>query len=250
VRHGSTLDGVPRPTGPAARRAVVRLALVAAVGVVVAGSEAAAQEDPPDTTLVASPGELGAPDTTPPPGTAPLVLVPSGCARPALPEVVFTGTLVDRDFRTGRFRIEQVRAGDETPFTVAGLIDVRYGTDVQALELDRAYVVSAGIHPELGVLFSQIRAPAPPFGGDDVVGVEDSDVPCPVLEDPVRTLELDGTSVESGVFTPLFDERSQLLGALLVPLGVAVGAVAALAALRLLLDGMARGVRSLSRRPR
>jgi hypothetical protein len=241
---------VPRPTGPAARRLVAGAALVVAAMATPGSGVARAQDDPPETTLAPAPGEPGAPGATPPPGTSPVVLVPSGCARPALPDVVFTGTLVDRDFRTGRFRVEQVRAGDETAFAVAGLIDVRYGTDVQALEVDRAYVVSAGIHPELGVLFSQIRAPAPPFGGDDVVGVEDSDVPCPVLEDPIRTLELDGTSVESGVFTPLFEERSKLLGAFLVPLGVAVAAVAALAALRLVLDGMARGVRTLSRRTR
>ena len=236
-------------------------ALVVAAAAVLVGAGATAgttraQEDPPATTVPAPastdpgvPADEGG-DGPAPVGTSPVVVVPAGCARPAPPAVVFTGRLVDRDFRTGRFRVETVRAGDPAPYAVGNLIDVRYGNDVRALELGEAYVVAAGIHPDLGVLFSQIREPAPPFGGDDVISVQESDVPCPVLEDPIRTLEPDGTSVESGVLTPLFEDRAGLLGAVVVPLAVAVAAVFALAAVRLLLDGVVRGVRTLGRQRR
>jgi hypothetical protein len=183
-------------------------------------------------------------------GTASLVIVPSGCVSPRPPVLVFDGTLVDRDFRTGRFRINQVRDGDPAPFAADGVIDVRYGNDAQYLELDEEYLVGAGVDPDLGVLVSQIRAPAPPFGGDDVIGAAESDVPCPVLEDPIRTLRPDGSSVESGVLAPFFDERKQLAGAFLIPLGVACAVLAALACLRLLLGAIARGVGSLARQRR
>jgi hypothetical protein len=185
-----------------------------------------------------------------PPGTAPLVIVPSGCVSPPPPDLVFVGTLVDRDFRTGRFRIDQVRDGDPTPFAVDDFVDVRYGNAVQYLELDEEYLVGAGVHEDLGVLVSQIRAPAPPFGGDDVIGAAESDVPCPVLEDPIRTLRPDGTSVESGVLAPFFEERTELAGAFLIPLGVACAVIAALASVRLLIGAIARGVGGLARQRR
>ena len=82
------------------------------------------------------------PDATTP-GTLPLVPVPSACTAPPQPEIVFVGTLVERDFRTGRFEIEQVRAGSEDPFAVGGLIDVRYGLDVEYLDIGTEYLVSA-----------------------------------------------------------------------------------------------------------
>ena len=115
------------------------------------------------------------PDATTP-GTLPLVPVPSACTAPPQPEIVFVGVLVERDFRTGRFEIVQVRAGSEDPFAVGGLIDVRYGLDVEYLDIGTEYLVSARRDPVIGLLASKIRAPAPLLGGDDVVGVAESDV--------------------------------------------------------------------------
>jgi hypothetical protein len=140
---------------------------------------------PGDATLSGGgPTDSVLPATTP--GTLPLVPVPSSCTAPPQPELVFVGTLVERDFRTGRFEIEQVRAGDDTPFSVGGLVDVRYGIDVEYLEIGTAYLVSARRDPVIGLLASKIREPAPLLGGDDVVGVAESDVECPLLEDPIR----------------------------------------------------------------
>jgi hypothetical protein len=181
---------------------------------------------------------------------APLVPVPSACIAPPRPEVVFVGTLVERDFRTGRFEIDQVRAGDESPFAVDGLIDVRYGFDVDYLEIGDQYLVSARRDPVIGLLASKIREPAPLLGGDDVVGVAESDVECPRLEDPIRTFLPDGSSIDSAVLAPLGDHSTQLLGAFLIPIAVAFGIIFVLATLRWGIGGLLRGIGSAVRHTR
>jgi hypothetical protein len=184
------------------------------------------------------------------PGTVPLVPVPSACTAPPQPEIVFVGTLVERDFRTGRFEIEQVRAGTEEPFAIGGLIDVRYGLDVEYLDIGTEYLVSARRDPVIGLLASKIRAPAPLLGGDDVVGVAESDVECPRFEDPIRTFLPDGSTIDSAVLAPLSENKSRLVSAFLIPIGVAFGIVFVLAALRWGIGGLLRGVASLVRQPR
>lgn len=192
-----------------------------------------------------APGDTIPGPTTP--GTLPLVPVPSACTAPPRPDIVFVGTLVERDFRTGRFEIEQVRAGSEDPFAADGLIDVRYGIDVEYLELGTEYLVSARRDPVVGLLASKIREPAPLFGGNDVVGVAESDVECPPFEDPIRTFLPDGSSVDSAVLAPLREHKSQLVGAFLVPIGVAFGIIFVLAMLRWGVGGLLRGVGSVVR---
>ncbi|HEX4982785.1 MAG TPA: hypothetical protein VFV63_13860 [Ilumatobacteraceae bacterium] len=184
------------------------------------------------------------------PGTVPLVPVPSACTAPPQPEIVFVGTLVERDFRTGRFEIEQVRAGSEDPFAIGGLIDVRYGLDVEYLDVGTEYLVSARRDPVIGLLASKIREPAPLFGGDDVVGVAESDVECPRFEDPIRTFLPDGSSVDSAVLAPLGEHTTQLIGAVLIPIGVAFAIVFVLATLRWGVGGLLRGVGSVVRHSR
>ena len=49
------------------------------------------------------------------------------------------------------------------------------------------------------MLFSNVRPPAPLFGGSDVAGVNVSDVDCPQVEDPIRTLTVDGDAASSPV---------------------------------------------------
>ncbi len=73
-----------------------------------------------------------------PPVTLPLVPVPVGCTAPPLPHIVFVGKVVDRDFRSVRFEIEQIRAGQAAPFASGNEIDVRYGLDAQYLARRRA----------------------------------------------------------------------------------------------------------------
>jgi hypothetical protein len=195
---------------------------------------------------------IGAPtvraqDEPAPPVTLPVVAVPPGCEAAPLPHVVFVGTVVDRDDRTVRFEIEQVRAGDPAPFAADELIDVRYGLDAQYLDDDERYLVSAPVEPVLGLLFSRVTEPIADFGGDEVIGVSESDVTCPPVDDPARTLHVDGTPIDAGLLDPLDGSRPQILGAILLPLAVGAGAIFVLAMLRLSVSGVARSIADATR---
>lgn len=174
-----------------------------------------------------------------------LVPVPVGCAAPPVEQVVFVGTMVVADTSTARFAIESVRSGSATGFEVGGLIDVRYGDEVRFLDPDTSYIVGAAVDPTNRVLASAVREPAPLFGGNEIAGVDNSDVQCPRLADPIRTLMADGTSVESGVLTPLRDAKGDILRALLQPVGVAFLILLGLVAVKLLIFAMGRSLRDL-----
>ena len=223
------------------------LAAALAGGGVVAG----ALEPPPDG---------GTPTTTVPAGTSGrqwLVPVPTGCEVPALPDVVFVGTLLETgtpagapetaEYETARFKVDQARAGAIERFSYGGFIDVRYGIDTKYLDADRRYLVGASVDPAAGVLVSKVQEAEPQFGGDEVIGAAESDVKCPVIEDPVRTLNLDGTSVDAGVVTPFLGAKRSILRALLIPTLIAFGVIFGLALLRWLLTGIGYGVSSVVR---
>ncbi len=214
-----------------------RLACIAtaACGVLVPAA-ASAQDEPPDTAPAAADGSP----------RQWLVPIPTGCPAPPLPDVVFLGTLQAKDFRTGRFRIDQVRAGVIERYSYGDVVDVRFGIDTKYLETGTQYLIGASLDPETAVLTSKIRAAEPLFGGDEVIGASETDVECPVLGDPVRTLLPNGSSVDSGVLTPLTDSKRSLLRALLLPLGVALAVMFGLVALRWLLTGIGWGVRSVT----
>jgi len=103
-----------------------------------------------------------------------LVPVPAGCPRPDPAAVAFVGTMIGKDDVTQvvRFQIDQVRAGSAAPWSINGLIDVRYGEDYRFLVKGEQYLVGAGSDPVYGVLSSAVRAPEPTFGGNDVVGAQ------------------------------------------------------------------------------
>jgi hypothetical protein len=214
------------------------LALLAGVGG-PAGAAPPDTEPPVDESGTVSGGGAVA-DATP--VTLPLIPVPVGCSAPPMPHIVFVGTVVDRDYRTIRFEIERIRSGRSDPFASGGLIDVRFGLDAQYLHDDTRYLVSAVVDPDVGLLVSRATPPIEHFGGDEVIGVSETDVTCPVFEDPMRTLHVDGTPIEAGVLQPLSDAKVRILGALLIPVAVAVGVIFALAMLRLSLSAMYHGI--------
>lgn len=161
-----------------------------------------------------------------------LVPVPVGCDAPDPPRVVFLGTVVLMDYRTVRFRIDQIRAGDPAPFAVDDQIDVRYGLDAKYLDVDEQYLVGAVVDPVLGLITSRVTPPIEDFGGDEVIGLAESDVDCPEFEDPERTLWPDGTEIDAGLLEPMLGSSRSVLLAILTPLGVAFGAIFGLALLR------------------
>lgn len=242
----------PAATVASVRRAWIpgAVAVVVAVAVVAAAHTAHAQEDeppppttvPPDETVLPDEqGDVtGGDDATP--DTLPLIPVPIGCAAPPMPHIVFVGEVVDRDYRTVRFEIERVRSGRRKPFASDGRIDVRYGIDAQYLEDGSSYLVSAVVEPDLGLLVSRVTDPIENFGGDEVIGVSETDVACPDFEDPARTLGLDGTLVESSVLEPFLAARVRILGAFVIPLAIALGVIFVLAMFRLSVSGLYRSV--------
>lgn len=221
------------------------LAYTAAAAVTLLGAPgpAAASPLPPDPVPVPSLPVIADPGAV----SARVVPVPVGCTAPPVEQVVFVGTLVVSDVNTARFAVEQVRSGSLDGFAVGGLIDVRYGDETRFLEADVQYIVGAAVDPDAGVLASRVSESAPLFGGNEVAGLDDSDVDCPTFEDPVRTLLVDNTSVESGVLSPLGDAKGQILRAVMEPIGVAFLILLALVLVKHLLFALGRSLRDLGR---
>lgn len=184
-----------------------------------------------------------------PPVTLPLIPVPIGCTAPPMPHIVFVGTVIDRDYRTVRFTIERVRSGRADPFALGNEIDVRFGLDAQFLTDGVTYLVSAVPDADLGLLASRVSEPIEDFGGDEVIGISETDVNCPIYEDPLRTLHLDGTAIETSIVKPFMDAKIRILSAFLVPFGMAFGVIFLLAMFRLSLAAMFNDVVT-SRSPR
>jgi len=205
----------------------------------------------PSTTVVS--GSIGPPlpaVQTPPPIVAPnlvsgpLVVVPTACNNPPAPIAVFVATLAAADATTARFAVHQIRAGSLDGYAVNTIVDVRYDDDIRFLHTGQQYLVGAIPDPLLNALSSKVRLPAPLFGGDAVIGVDDdTEVRCPRVEDGVKTLLADGTEVDTGVLAPLKTAKRSLLRAILKPLGIALGILVLLASIKLLIFAMVRAAR-------
>ena len=177
----------------------------------------------------------------------PLVPVPAECAVPAPAVVVFRGTVIDSVATTTRFRIDRILAGEADGRSTGSIVDIRYGDETRFLEPGGEYVVGAGADETSGALYSAVAEPAPSFGGDAVVGLDDSTVDCPRVEDPVRTLHADGTRIDTGVLTPLTGHGGELLMALVWPL---LGAFAVLVAVVAVKQAFVAIVSSAGKPPR
>lgn len=199
------------------------------------------------TLVVVSLASTGAPvqATTPPPVVPPVSVpsttIPAGCELPTPVQATFVGRLAATDRRTGRFEVAQIRGGSLGGFAVNGLVDVDYGDDIRFLESGAEYLVAVGVDTASGRLQSKVRDPEPLFGGNQVIGIEERPLDCPEVEDAVRTLLTDGSSVESGVLAPLSSDRTGLLRALLLPAVWVFGGLVAVAL-------WANAVRALGRR--
>ncbi len=209
--------------------------------------------DPAAPVDTGVPVETVTPATTLPPGVlppalGPLVVVPPGCSAPAPARAVFVGQLANTDQppTTARFRLDRVLAGNLDGYAGGNLVDVRYGEETHFLELGTQYIVGVAVDAESGLLVSTMREATPLFGGDAVIGANDSDIDCPHVEDPVRTLQADGTPVDTGVLTPLKGQRSSMMGAVLRPLAVAFGVLVGLVLVKHLVFGIGRSLREMS----
>ncbi len=239
LRHDDpTTPGLAGSVG-VMRRAGTQLVFAVTIGAVAmlaAAVPARAQQDenetgeldPSDlttTTLAEEPLEPGevvvvdsttpplSPDSTVPPPTT----VPVGCDPPVPPQAVFTARLRVTDARTGRFDIDEVRAGSLEGYRVGALVDVDFLDDTRFLEVGRDYLVAAEIVPVTGRLHSKVKPTPQLFGGDQVVGVDDATVVCPTYDDPIITRMIDGTPVETGILTPFLEDKRNLLWSVAKP---------------------------------
>ncbi|MEZ5260043.1 MAG: hypothetical protein R2705_25095 [Ilumatobacteraceae bacterium] len=156
--------------------------------------------------------------------------MPAGCPLPPAAHAVFTGRLIDEDATTGRFRVIEEIAGSLDGFQASGLVDVVFGEDLRFLELQRTYIVAAGIDDETGRLVSHVAEQPQMFGGNEVVGADDLRENCPSYADPLISQNGDGTPIETGVIAPLLEEKGRILRSFLLPAGVAFAVLVVLVA--------------------
>ncbi len=121
--------------------------------------------------------------------------LPEGCAPAIEPQIVFVGEVLRVSGSIVVYRVEQVRAGAD----LGGELGVEYGEDAQFLSTGSTYLVGAASDAQTGVLVSKVREERLLFGGDAVLGENDSAASCPTFEDPIRTLNTDGSEIPAGV---------------------------------------------------
>lgn len=121
--------------------------------------------------------------------------LPEGCAPAIEPQIVFVGEVLRVSGSIVVYRVEQVRAGAD----LGGELGVEYGEDAQFLSSGSNYLVGAASDAQTGVLVSKVREERPLFGGDAVLGENDTAASCPTFEDPIRTLNTDGSEIPAGV---------------------------------------------------
>lgn len=141
--------------------------------------------------------------------------VPEGCALPQSAQAVFVGTVTAKDVSTATFTVTQVRAGSlEGYIDTTNTVEVRYGRDVKYLNKGESYIVGVQQDQVTLKLASTVRDSAELFGGAEVAG---SNTKCPEYEEAARTLHVDGTAINSGLFVKLFEQPWRIAASFLVP---------------------------------
>ena len=165
--------------------------------------------------------------------------LPEGCAPAVEPQIVFVGEVLRVSGSIVVYRVDQVRAGAD----LGGELGVDYGEDAQFLSSGATYLVGAASDAQTGVLSSKVREERPLFGGDAVLGENDTATNCPIFEDPIRTLNTDGSEIPAGVLVGITENLWRYV--LVVVMSV-LGAIATLVGLiiwRRSLTGARRALR-------
>jgi hypothetical protein len=173
--------------------------------------------------------------------------VPASCTLPEALRSVFVGEVSRIEANFVLYEVVSERHGTVGDLVRDGVLTVRYPIDdVKYLESGRRFLVGAvaapsGLRGDVPVLESKVRVPPVMFGGDAVAAVQR--VSCPVYEDPVRTLRVNGDPIDTGILRPLLRDRAGLLRATLLPLAAGLGILFLLAATRYSIGGAIRGMR-------
>jgi hypothetical protein len=144
-------------------------------------------------------------------------------------QAVFVGKVKVLDATQALFELVRLRSGSlagystEAPNvdgTVVTEVGIYYGRDVKFLEVGDSYLVGTALDATTGRIYSRVTEAAPLFGGNEVADINNSGIVCPDFEDVARTLNVDGSSVESGVLSGLSGESDRVILAVLVPAGL------------------------------
>ena len=182
--------------------------------------------------------------------TTTTTIVENGCAPAPTVQAVFIGKVESVKDGVVRLEVKQMRAGSLSGYAVKGEVDVYYNDDAEFLRKGKTYIVGANPDSITNRLSSKVRESTPLFGGADVAGV-DGEVVCPKYEDPVRTLNLNGTSVESGVLTGFLHAKKRILASVLAAMGVVFGGLFVVVVFKRSMDGASRAsARKRAQRPR
>lgn len=153
--------------------------------------------------------------------------IPENCPSPPVAQAVFVGTATRVDRVSATFAVEQIRAGVLDAFLVDNSVQVRYGNDAQYLDEGRRYIVGAVVaDAATQLLGSTLRDEAEVIGEPDGLG---SQIVCPQFDPVARTLNIDGTTVETPLLSTFFERPWRLVAVFVVPalivLVLLVGAV-------------------------
>ena len=204
----------------------------------------------PDTTVAFQAPPLLASDSV---QSEPLIVVPSGCAAAPPALAVFEGVAKAATADSVQFEILQVRAGSLDGWATAGRrsrINIFYGRDARFLEIDRPYLVGVAREPSRDLLVSQVREAAAMFGGDAVIGIDESDVECPRIDVQVLTLTTDGQRVDAGLLSGLSGSGQSMVEAFVRPAVIAFAVLLLLVTIKHLLFAFARSIRDIEVAPR
>lgn len=165
--------------------------------------------------------------------------LPEGCAPSVEPQIVFVGTVVRVSGTVAVYRVEQVRAGAD----LGGELGVEYGSDAQFLATGDTYLVGAASDAQTGVLVSKVREERPLFGGDAVLGENDTASNCPTFEDPIRTLNVDGSEIPAGVLVGIRENLWRYVLVIVLAVLGALGSLVGLVVWRRSLAGARKALR-------
>ena len=140
--------------------------------------------------------------------------VPEGCALPPVAQAVFKGTLQSVDPVSAVFRIDQLRAGSLDGFAANNTVNVRYGSDAKYLTVGSTYLVGVEQDSVTLRLTSTLRDQPELFGAAEVAGTQNK---CPEFEAAARTLNVDGTTIPTGLLDKLFEDPWKIAMAVLLP---------------------------------
>lgn len=224
-------------------------ALCAAVVLLGAPTFVHASAPPPTDTIPVTdsvPDEQGIITDTPPvtlPNTLSAVTtIPVGCAVPIAPQMVFVGEITEIKDATATFRVDKLLAGTPAGYITENFVDVRYGQDAKFLETGTRYIVGAASDPFSPLLVSRVRQESPLFGGNAVVGVNDSAEVCPNIEDPIRTLREDGEIIDTGILSPLLENKLLVIFVLLFSIAFVLAGLFGVVLFRKSIRSAARGL--------